>query len=182
MILGIAYLPSIPSVISSEGDVRQAPGFSRVHVSTPEPVVEEPTVTEPLAAADTSADNGEVPIEKSPGLMQLQETQKKLLSNPGVRFFMRVFGNRTVMDDVQKVAQHPNRMLLLYCEIGWLITIFLFKIWLFSGKYGMVRRMLASIAVFILYFGVASFLLPVLVIGEPYSRLLSAVLKGLLVN
>jgi hypothetical protein len=105
-----------------------------------------------------------------PAIAKLEQT----LSHPSLQSMTRVLTNPVFVQKLNEIAYHPNRMNLLYFEVGWFIFFLVFKAWRLSrlgpGKWmaSLWFRLWASF----LYMGVSSFAIPVLVLGKPYMELL----------
>jgi hypothetical protein len=96
---------------------------------------------------------------------------QKMLSNPMVQGYLRIFQNPALLETVQKIGSHPNRMTLLYSEIAFIIFIFIFRAWRQSKAQHWARKLWVSFYVFLLAAGGASFGLPALIIGDPYIEM-----------
>jgi hypothetical protein len=93
---------------------------------------------------------------------------QKILSNPAVHTYLKLFNNPAFSRGMSDIVQHPNRMTLLYVEIGLLIFMLIFRAWRYSKVTHWFRRLIIKFYTFIMYVGLASFVAPWVVLGQGY--------------
>lgn len=116
----------------------------------------------------------------SPLLTHIAQFQK-LLSNPAFKKFMNQLSSPQMSSAAIKLTQHPNLKYLGYWELGWFIFFIFFRAWrsskLTQGNW--IKSIWMKVWTSILYFSVSSFIIPFLVLGEPYQEVLTLFIHAL---
>jgi hypothetical protein len=125
------------------------------------------------AGATVPPQQGGQPVQTlqfPPELAQKLEFAQKYLNNPFVQKYMKILTDPVIQKDVDVLAKHPRRMALLEWELGWVVLMFFFKAWRLTKSKGVMSMLFTQFWTFALFvFGIL-FLIPRLVIGEPYAQ------------
>lgn len=114
---------------------------------------------------------GSEPVPGSPQdpLAKLQT----ILSHPAVRGYLSLFSDPAFAQAVEQVMGSPERLHLLYAEIGFALFMLVFRAWRFSKCTHWARRLWTNAWTFGLYWAGAVAAVPCVVIGKPYYRMLA---------
>jgi hypothetical protein len=104
-------------------------------------------------------------------------TIQRVLASPMTQGMLKAFSNPALANSVDQIYKSPKRMILLYCEIGWFFLIILFRAWRSSklGSANWFQKIWLSLWTSLAFCAGSSILLPWMVLGEPYSRILSII-------
>ena len=121
-----------------------------------------------------SADFGNAPSDGQP---VLPEAFRKLMENRIFRGLMQLSLDRNFQKNLLAVADHPSRSTLLIFEVMWIIFMLFFRIWRL-GKCDLWYEKLwcGTWTMMLMIFG-TSIVLPYIVIGDPYMKVVSAILE-----
>ncbi|MGZ3689042.1 MAG: hypothetical protein ACXVBW_12125 [Bdellovibrionota bacterium] len=103
----------------------------------------------------------------------------KLLSNPAVQGYLKFFNNPVFSAGAEQIMKHPNRMVLLYVEAGWMLFMFIFRTWRLSklsvSRWGAI--LWVNFWTFCLFVGAGIVAIPYAVLGEAYMNLMTGALS-----
>ena len=100
---------------------------------------------------------------------------QRLLANPMVAAQLKFVSSPVVAEGVKKIAQHPNRMILLYSQIGWIVFMLFFKAWRLAQSSKWYVKIWTRLWTLGLFWIGSLGVIPCLVLGDEYKKLLSAV-------
>jgi len=127
----------------------------------------------PPALADDSMTSG-----GDAALIQLQQQEaqmkvNKIINNPLIQGYLKVFSNPEFIRQVEQVIKHPNRQMIFFVEAGWFILFLMFRAWcavkITHWFIGFIIRSIATLG----YMAIGSVLVPWFFIGTPYSKMLT---------
>lgn len=107
------------------------------------------------------------------------EKIQQLLSNPAVQGYLSLFSNPSFTSGIEQVMKSPNRMNLLYAEIGLFVFMLVFRAWRMSKPSKWYGRMWTNAWTFGMGWGLSALVLPSLIIGPGYVAVLKSVGRGL---
>jgi len=95
-----------------------------------------------------------------------------LLQSPMAQKMGSLMTNPEFTRSADAVIQHPNRMMLLYCNIGLVLTMFVFRAWRYSKTNHWARKLWINVYSGIFLWGMVAVVVPRIVLGEPYFTML----------
>ena len=106
------------------------------------------------------------------------ENLNKMMTNPALQGYMKIFSNPVLIGQVQQIIKHPNRQLIFFAEAVWLVLFLMFRAWC-SAKIrnwfvGFIIRMITTLG----YFTISTIGIPWILIGEPYSKAITTLFKS----
>jgi hypothetical protein len=110
------------------------------------------------------------------------EQINKILSQPAVQAYMKFFTNPIFSKGVDQIIKSPQRMTLLYVEIGLVVFMLIFRAWRFSKSTHWVGRLWTKIWTLVLFWLLALVAVPWAVLGDPYYQTIRGALDVLLVT
>lgn len=111
----------------------------------------------------------------------LPEPIQTMLNNPGLQKAAWILFETKTQETIKDVATSPNRLKLAIAETVLFFAFILFRSWRRSKleKHQWLRGIWMRIWTFFLYVALGSFALPIVIIGEPFSNLLSILYRVL---
>ena len=101
------------------------------------------------------------------------------LSNGMIQAGMRLLASPAFSKAMAQITESPKRLMILYCEMAWLLFFLVFRAWrrskLSIGSW--IQALWLHLWTTILFIAVGSFLIPLGVLGEPYSLILRELWK-----
>ncbi len=104
----------------------------------------------------------------------------KLLSHPAVQSYLKFFSNPVFMKGVDQVRNHPNRMELLYVELGWVLFMIVLKAWRSSKVSHWIGRVWLKLWTLALFWTGVLLGVPLVVLGSSYYQTFQGFLAVLL--
>lgn len=132
------------------------------------------------SANPMSADYGKKlhPGDRMPaGFESLQKIQS-LLDNAIIRRMLKLYSNSSFVTAVGKIAEHPMRNQLIYCEIGALVFFIILRAWRQSKSKSWYGKLWVSVYSFSLLSLVAALILPYAILGDSYKQVARGVYKA----
>lgn len=117
------------------------------------------------SAATTNPQASPVPVP--PEVASLQ----KLLAQPAVQSYLKLFSNPSFQSGISRLTEHPNRMMFLYVNGGWLLVVIVGRAWRISKTDRWWHRLWVKFYWGILFLLGAFVVIPFLVFGTPYLEL-----------
>jgi hypothetical protein len=105
------------------------------------------------------------------------ETYQKIMSHPLTKGMAKLTQDSSFRDNAMKVIAHPNRMSVLYCELGWFLVFLIIRANVMSRIDGFVKRFLAGLFL-LLIFWVGSTMVPMIIFGRPYFEIYRAMFNA----
>lgn len=109
-------------------------------------------------------------VQKAMGVLEplggAQKLQQKALT---------LASDKNFLDAAAKLWQHPNRNILMGCELGFFVFMLFFKAWRQSKNSHWFRRFISGAFYNLLSLAGLSFVLPALILGEPFLTVLRTV-------
>jgi len=104
----------------------------------------------------------------------------RLLSQPAVQAYLKLFSNPEFTAGINQIIQSPNRMQLLYTEIGWLIFLMVFRSWRTSRFTHWASRLWIRVYCFCGYWAGAVIVIPWILLGQPYAQLIKGIIENIM--
>lgn len=110
---------------------------------------------------------------------------QKIMSYPAVQTLLqasqRLIRSPEVGNALDELIKSPNRMQLLYGQLGWLAIVFLFRAWKLSklSVKHWTRIALLNILSFIVYWSMTLLFIPWMALGTAYPRLVLGVWRAI---
>ncbi|MCB0341999.1 MAG: hypothetical protein H6626_06800 [Pseudobdellovibrionaceae bacterium] len=115
---------------------------------------------------------------------QMEDLQKNLetyqqlvkrLDTPAFRALLKVSSDKNVQESVLELADRMDWKKLALAQFVLLLGFFIFRSWRQSQANGWAARMWISTYSWIIYIVLAGYLLPRVLLGKPYGRVLHAI-------
>ncbi len=100
------------------------------------------------------------------------------LSHPAFQAYLKLLTDSSFLDTLKALTQHPNRLNLVYAEIAWFFLLMLFRSWRFGKAKGFLGRLWIRFYTFGLGTGVGSLLIPYLLLGDGFKRVITQVAEA----
>jgi hypothetical protein len=100
---------------------------------------------------------------------------QKFLANPWIKSYLSVLQNPAIQKSLLEIVNHPNRNILIYAQFGWMILIALIRVWRGALAKGMGAKMWISVWTFGLYVFGSALVVPYLVLGGIYFRVIGQI-------
>ncbi len=108
-------------------------------------------------------------------LQQLSPRIEELLKNPSLQGILRISSDPDLANKTKEILNHPDRLRLIYAQMGWLIFFFLFRTWrsskLSHGQW--IRSLWLKFWTLLLYVTVTGLIIPGLILGDLYKQWLT---------
>jgi hypothetical protein len=88
-----------------------------------------------------------------------------ILSNPAVQAYLQFFSNPAFSDGMSKIVQSPNRLNLLYGEVGLFLFMIIFRAWRFAKADHWAKKLWTNLWTFVMGIVLAAALPVVLIDG-----------------
>ena len=111
--------------------------------------------------------------------MQMQKLLSGAAANPLIAAQLKLVSNPTVGEAVKRIAQHPNRMVLLYCQIGWVVFMLFFKTWRLAMSTKWYAKLWTRIWTLGLFWVGSLAVIPFALLGEDYLKVGSLIISAL---
>jgi hypothetical protein len=125
--------------------------------------------------------NGQAGNSANPGQIQFGganiEALQKLADQPGVRKTVQVVQNPEFLQDLAAFATHPKRNELGYAELAWVLAILMLRSWRLAKTSNWFVHFWISFSNFVLFWVGAVGLLPYIVIGPAYTKLITDAIR-----
>jgi hypothetical protein len=125
--------------------------------------------------------NGQAGNSANPGQIQLSganiEALQKLVDQPGIRKTVQVVQNPEFLQDLAAFATHPKRAELGYAELAWVLAILMLRSWRLAKTSNWLVHFWISFSNFVLFWIGAVGLLPYIVIGPAYTKLITDAIR-----
>jgi hypothetical protein len=105
------------------------------------------------------------------------EQINKILSQPAVQGYLKFFTNPAFSKGVDQIMNSPQRMTLLYVEIGFAVFMLIFRAWRFSKSAGWAGRLWTKVWTFAFYWVGSLIVVPWAVLGDPYYQTIRGALE-----
>ncbi len=107
------------------------------------------------------------------------ENLNKMMKNPLVQGYMKVFSNPELISQFQVIIKHPDRQLILFAEAAWFILFLIYRAWLATKAihwfFAFLIRLMSNAG----YFVISSIGIPMILIGDPYIKVLTTLYQSL---
>jgi hypothetical protein len=107
------------------------------------------------------------------------EQMSKVLNSPIVQAYIRTFSNPELLTQVKQIAKSTHRQTTLLAEGAFLVIFVIFKVLLAARIRNWLAIIFFRIVTNLIYTAVASFIIPVIIIGDPYRKILSILWTGI---
>ncbi len=107
-----------------------------------------------------------------PELGPQAERLQRLIANPWIQKYVRLVNHPDFLSSAESILTHPNRMLLIWVELGFFVFFLVFRAWRLSKSKHWLRALWTRTYTYVMYFGGAAIVVPALVIGSPFTTLL----------
>lgn len=91
--------------------------------------------------------------------------------------FFHLLNDQKFVDAINKIWNHPQRNYMLYTQLGLFIFMIFFKAWRKSAASNWLSSLWVSFYCFVLFWGLSLFLIPLVMLGQAYQDVLSALWK-----
>jgi hypothetical protein len=105
---------------------------------------------------------------------------QRLLASPAVQAYLRFFKNPAFSDGINDVFRNPNKKTLLYWELALALFLIVFRAWRLSKVTHWARRLWVKFYSFAAYSTLSVVVLPSIIMGVPYVRLLTGFVEVLI--
>ena len=95
-----------------------------------------------------------------------------LLSQPAIQAYMRFFNSPAFSKGYEQVVHSPNRMMLLYSELGLFVLLLILRAWRYSKCVHWAAKLWVRIWTLGLFWICAIVVVPWVVLGDPYYQVL----------
>jgi hypothetical protein len=110
------------------------------------------------------------------------EQLNRLLSQPAVQGYLKLFSNPTFARGVDQIIQSPRRMTLLYVQLGFIVFMMFFRAWRFSKTTSWIKKLWTQFWTFVMFWAGAVVVIPWVVLGDPYFQTMAGLLDVLLTS
>lgn len=102
----------------------------------------------------------------------------KFLMDPGTQRWLHVFADPKLRDSALSLSRSPDRAKLAYCEIGFMLSLLVFRAWRHSKTTKWYAKLWVSAYTLGLYWVGALYAIPSLVLGDEYGQLVRALFRA----
>jgi hypothetical protein len=120
-----------------------------------------------------------VPEGLDPVTAQQLQKMQEFLQHPWAQKLLRITTDPAIQNAFLDLAKSPDRMKLLYFQLGWFVFFVVLRSWRLSKGAKWYGRLWTRLWTLVLYMAGASFLLPGLILGAPFWKVLDLVVKQL---
>ena len=173
------------SVIQTQpGPTLAAPQGPKFHEVVPRPVPEHTLkpATErvphprPLQV-DQWNQSGATPSAPSTYNPKLVENIERLSRTPLMAVAMALATHEGFLENFEKLVTSPKKQQLLSAEIALIIIFFLFRVWQAGQDQGLLKRLIMTLILGVLYLVSAGWVVPNMVLGEPFHKTAMILIK-----
>ena len=111
--------------------------------------------------------------------LQVQKLLAGAAANPLIAAQLKLVSSPTVGEAVKKISQHPNRMMLLYAQIGWIVFMLFFKTWRIAMSTRWYAKLWTRIWTLGLFWIGSLAAIPYAVLGDDYMKIVTTVISAL---
>ena len=111
--------------------------------------------------------------------LQVQKLLSGAAANPLIAAQLKLVSNPTVGEAVKKISQHPNRMMLLYAQIGWIVFMLFFKTWRIAMSTKWYAKLWTRIWTLGLFWIGSLAVIPYAVLGDDFVKIVTTVISAL---
>jgi hypothetical protein len=126
----------------------------------------------PLSSGYLKAEGAAPPPPPSGPLADLY----RLMNNPAVQGYLKLFSNPTFYQGVEQIMQHPRRKELVYAELVFFFFMLLFRSWRMSKAVKWYQRVWTYTWTWVAYWVLSVTAVPYAILGDAYYRLISGAL------
>ena len=101
-----------------------------------------------------------------------------LLANPWVQRYLKLYQDVKFQNALADVMKNPNRMNLLYAEMGLVFFLFIFRTWRSSKVKGFMGALWLKAWTFLLFVVLSSVVLPSFMLGDRYTEIINMIYRA----